>query len=406
MELEAGLLRYFCDIHFPVLLLPGVSDDFLVECRDRYLDFALRSDGVKDSIIACCASNKYALTGDSRFAHLSMQYYGKAVKHVNFTITEIDLQGRKPDECLLAAVVFLYFDKLWGPNHATHASAHVAGAIQIFKLCHWKASTPDLPTRLPQSPMKTAIDRLMAESILYQALMLYLRNPFSPTSKLDVQFLSWMESALQPLWDDAAVTKQRSAILGLPLALYHLILDIIELQRKQQPSRDAHLARVQDEMQTWETFALTSCSQVPSDQNDQLIILFILASSLLLDWIVELSSNDPTDNLTVNPLGSVTPDVWLRGQPKSRWQTLKALSILRFGLAQQAWTLCFLGAWPLLMVGYAVYADDEIDTVVEVLRRMWIQTGYGEIKRIYEELTKLWGQRTKTSFERWGTNMD
>lgn len=107
-QLEAVFINYFRDFLFPSCLLPGVATEFFTEVCWDYLNMAGRSEGVKDSIIACCASNRAILTKDARLARLGLKYYTGAIAYVNNKLANIAQRKEHPDACLLTAVVFLY----------------------------------------------------------------------------------------------------------------------------------------------------------------------------------------------------------------------------------------------------------------------------------------------------------
>ncbi|KAI9146723.1 FMN reductase (NADPH) [Paramyrothecium foliicola] len=389
-ELEIGLIHYFEHVQFPAFLLPNVSPDFLAECRWQYLDMAKRSDCVKKSIVACCASNRSVLTSDSRFARLGLKYYAEAISCANSIMAEISVDDREPDECLLAAVVFFYLYELWGPGQAAHAIQHVTGAIRIFSLRHHIDPVQHTSCSTPLHPIEIPIHRLITESILYQSLMLSLRYPFAPTYRMDVRFLSWVERALQPLWNRNAATTQKTAVLGLPPQLYHIILDTIDLQNSPEFNKK-ELARLQQEMHGWEDYASQLHDEsLPMQTSDELVVLYILAASLLLDRVSEVRRTASASTLTSRSGTNAWPAV----EPTLRWQVVRALSILRAHLAQQTQSLCYLGSWPLMILGYAVHTHDDISTIKQSLTRIWRKTGYGEIKRISDELDEVWRRRS------------
>ncbi|KAF5575087.1 hypothetical protein FPCIR_13325 [Fusarium pseudocircinatum] len=384
VEVELSLIRHFELVQFPAFLLPGVSADLFDECKHRYLVMASRSHDVSKSIIACCASNKSSLTQDTRFAQLGLRYYADVITSINGALSEIAMGARESDDFLLVTVIFAYLYELWSPGQAHHAADHVNGAIQLFKMRHkvdgprWISTEEQL--RSATSPM----DRLIAESILYQSLMLSLRNPFTPTYRTNPDFFAWTEILLQDWWAGNTFEDQNTAVLGLPPQLYHIILETVDFCSSAKQS-NTELVRLYREMRVCEDCVLRLRTEGALLQiHNEPLLLYVLAASLLLDWVSEASKRSPLTSLY-----SVVPPT----QAAPRWQVTKALLVLRSHLSNEKWSMCFLGSWPMLILGYGVQSHGDIRTVKEVLSRMWRTTGYGEVQRISEELDQLWSQR-------------
>ena len=76
-------------------------------------------------------------------------------------------------------------------------------------------------------------------------------------------------------------------------------------------------------------------------------------------------------------------------QKPGRWQMDLAMAILQCPEEHEKWSHCFLGAWPLLIVGYGARSIEEITLVKDVLSNICQRTGYGEVQRIREELEEV-----------------
>ena len=63
-----------------------------------------------------------------------------------------------------------------------------------------------------------------------------------------------------------------------------------------------------------------------------------------------------------------------------------AMAILQCPEEHEKWSHCFLGAWPLLIIGYGARSIKEITLVKDVLGNIRQRTGYGEVQRIWEDL--------------------
>lgn len=195
---------------------------------------------------------------------------------------------------------------------------------------------------------------------------------------------------------------EASPILGATLLLYRLILDIINLHtgRKIQGADDA--LRLKAEMRQWEAKLLNKDARDGSSSAEtsfftNTLSLYILAASLFLDWVIDLSN---FDTLT-EPPGLLTGagQTERNGSPSfnetHRWQVACALSILRQPGARETWSSCYLGTWPMLIFGYAVDTDEDIMLIRRVLSYARHRMGYGENQRILSELEGVWSARGK-----------
>lgn len=63
------------------------------------------------------------------------------------------------------------------------------------------------------------------------------------------------------------------------------------------------------------------------------------------------------------------------------------------------WTSCYIALWPVLIVGYAAYDDEDTYFVGHILDAMRSSMGYGEVQRVHDELNYCWSSR-KSRLER------
>ncbi|KAF4972371.1 hypothetical protein FSARC_1056 [Fusarium sarcochroum] len=136
----------------------------------------------------------------------------------------------------------------------------------------------------------------------------------------------------------------------------------------------------------WENLVLNkgdtqTTSSDPSYYND----LIILATSLLLDLSSDALDPDTTDDVPDQPVFRNHTE----HKKASRWQVGLSMEILRRPKEHEKWSRCFLGAWPMLILGYGATSAEEITTVKDVLSQIRQRIGYGEVQRIQEELGRL-----------------
>jgi hypothetical protein len=255
--------------------------------------------------------------------------------------------------------------------------------------------------------MSSAFDRVLVESVLYQSFLLAMRNPFSPNFHIDSYFLERTEELLESLtfWEASAAAN--SPVLGIPVPLYRLLLNITQYGKV--PARESRVvgAELKAQMRSWEELVLeveesnqtSTATEAPEHPHWDAVALYILAGSLLLDWIMEVlespsswtsfSTSICTESTSLPDVSPVSPPT----PPPPRWQLFRALSILRRPSRKNNWTRCYLGSWPTMVLGYAVDSDEDIVLIKQVLCSMRQCLGYGEVQRILTDLEVTWSRR-------------
>ena len=251
-----------------------------------------------------------------------------------------------------------------------------------------------------QSSIRRIFDQFTAESILYQAFLLSIRRPFAPNFYIDSQFLLDIQDLLNSQINTHPSSSDVSPVLGATHLLYRFILDIINLHTARESQRNDDASRLKAEMRQWEARVLNKYTRECSLEAEKsfytnTLSLYILAASLLLDWIIE-SPNAITPVESAWFLDGTVPtrlDTDQYFDETYRWQTARALSILRQPGACEIWSRCYLGTWPMLIFGYAVTADGDIMLIRDVLSYTKYRMGYGENQRILSELEGIWSAR-------------
>ncbi|RDW56345.1 hypothetical protein BP5796_13256 [Coleophoma crateriformis] len=397
-NLEAGLIHYYLDTFVSIVLLSNLDPRFYSEYRWHVVNLALNCDTVKCAVLACCATNKYMRSKDVRFHKLSMTYYSQAIEGVNQMIAQLSSADGSPGDALLTAVIYMYINTLWGSEVAQDAPKHVAGAMQLIKMRYADRSSPLYMTR--------PFDRVTTESVLYQSFLLSLRHPFELDFQVDEDYLARTESIYSSLTQLDPSTAAHSPVLGAPLPFYRLLLNIIQYHSSDKQLDPSVLAKMKSEMNYWETALMTrdkSDTESPLAQNPHMdtVGLYILAGSLLLDWIIELpDSQSRIDIFSLSSGGKLDDDCSISdnsSSKKPRWQLVQGLRILQGPCIHENWAHSFLGPWPMLIFGYAVETKEDIELIKKVLDIMWHRLGYGEIERTSKELERLWRLRKENN---------
>ncbi|KAM5377871.1 hypothetical protein ACJZ2D_004775 [Fusarium nematophilum] len=370
--IELELIYHLLNSYFSIIVLPTRSESLFIQAQSELIDMMLHCRSVKHAVLACCASNKHVLLNDNRYQNVALRYYSKAVHELNQTLVEFQPGRKQPDSSLLTTVIFLYVHDLWCLDASADARNHVSGAVKLLDLLSQDGS------------MTQGFDRIIAESILYQAFLLSTRRPFSPNFHIDTQFVTRAERLLAPQDSQDPSYAACSPVLGVPTALYRLKVKIIHFYNSPAEQTPDGLALLRSEMDYWEALVVPrDAPRLSSVSAAYTFDLVILATSLLLDLITESF----TYQLPIDLLGL------LNSSQPSRWQVDMCLEILRQPQDVDKWTRMFLGAWPLLILGYAVRSDDDMALIQRVLTQTRERLGYGEIQRIQEELEQVWSSR-------------
>lgn len=249
-----------------------------------------------------------------------------------------------------------------------------------------------------QPSLRRTFDQFTAESILYHAFLLAIRRPFAPDFCIDSQFLVRIQDMLDSQMNTYPPSPDASPILGATHMLYCFILDIINLHTSRESQGLDDKSRLRAEMRQWEAKVLNEYdrdSLTEKSFHTNTLSLYILAASLLLDWVIEPSNfNTPID--PVGFLKGAIPTKSNENQHFSdtyQWQIVRALSILRRPGACETWSRCYLGTWPMLIFGYAVRTNEDIMLIRHVLSHTRHRMGYGENQRILSELEGVWSAR-------------
>ena len=266
---------------------------------------------------------------------------------------------------------------------------HLNGAIQLMKL-------RDAHSRQP--PMARPIHRIIWESLLYQAFRQTVNRPFSIEFEPDIEFCTRAEEALGSLAFPDASPADNSPVIGFPLSLQKLIIEIVRFRRSCVAPDEKTLQRLSSEVRHWESIILAEGHCLKEEPwstrtasgrarmfHEHSTSLHVLAASLLLDW-------------TVSPGGSIK-----RGGPiparNDAWQVRRGLEILRCPQANEEWSRCFLGSWPALIFGYAVDTPEDIALIRNDLQRRADRLCSGEEVLILQELESVW--RRRNTFVDW-----
>ncbi|RSL54751.1 hypothetical protein CEP51_014656 [Fusarium floridanum] len=368
---ELDLIHHWLNVLSDLLVLPNADPACVAGHSFETLRMMTGCSGLKSAILACSASNKSTLSKDPRYQVASLRYYDEAIRYVSDAVADIGHGSKAPSDMLITAMTYL-----WGPDGELDARKHVAAAITLMKIRYQTA-----PKQICDSLAASWWYRVVYESVLYQAFFLAIRKPLSPDFDVDPELFQ-LQGESQHLEPFATVLERQPLIMGLPLSLYYLMIAVIKTPQLPEGQRQAQLLELRAELALWET--LTNDDKPNADVHSKFqanaVALFVLATSLLLDQMCEqcLLASSPAELTTTS---------------HTRWQVFAALRLLHRPDVSEMWKRCYLGAWPILVVGYSAREEEHISSIRSMLRQMVERTGYGEFQRILEELEGLWASK-------------
>lgn len=244
--------------------------------------------------------------------------------------------------------------------------------------------------------MSRPLDRTQVESALFHLLSLSSKflnrrgGNFETYDHLLLQAERLLcSSGPSNEWDGAS-----SPVVGPPLAFCRLVLKVMRLFHPGRKADPGILLQLKSDMSYWETAAFDF------DENEQnyprlqvpaslapFIRVTIFATSLMLDWISQVQ---------VVPADFKYLDLSSGGSTSSpRWQLVRALEILRHPNFNEYVTGCYIGVWPIAMLGHAVVEERDVETIDHSLQLLYQFLGLGDIPRILGDLEIVWRDRRK-----------
>lgn len=223
-----------------------------------------------------------------------------------------------------------------------------------------------------------------------------VRHPFVVDFQPDLDFATKAENILRSLTFPDASPADNSPVIGFPVKLQKLIIEIVQLCKTPSRPEDRVLHRLRGEVEQWETSLPEEGCCVDEEDREAGMVrnqrprprsfyehstsLHILSASLLLDWVSKSTAvSDPANN-------------HLTTSGKS-WQIGRALQIMRCSRAKEDWSKCYLGSWPALVFGYAVDSAEDVALIRQDLEHRYQALYSGEELSYLVELEEVWQER-------------
>lgn len=270
-----------------------------------------------------------------------------------------------------------------GRGTYTDIPRHVNAAVRIIRL------------RLLDRPLSIdrPFDRLAVESVLYQ-IFLVTTGSWSDPIELDYEFDAefWLQAenllARSTLYPGRSV-RFNSPVLGVPLALFRIVLSIKQLYKDPLRRDQETLELLQAEVEEWEGAVLSDRdldSLSPEERSastynyvlyKDAAYVYVLITSMLVEQLLENESH-------VGPPQAVSRD---------KWQLRKAIQILRSHQHDEEWARCFLGNWPVYTLGFLAGSAEDVGLVRADIWRRWDLTRFSQLARFGTDLEKTWTKR-------------
>jgi hypothetical protein len=169
-----------------------------------------------------------------------------------------------------------------------------------------------------------------------------------------------------------------SPVLGVPIALFKLILAIKQLYQKPLLCTLANLSCLRKDVGYWEA-AMTLEQKQASDERsiyDDATLLYILIASLLIERLTEC---DPTSSPRMP-------------QPEAStcWQFREMIEVLRRRRGDSCWERGYVASWPVYTVGIFAGSESDIKLVREDMARRWTLSNFAQVSRFSKDLEKTW----------------
>lgn len=182
-----------------------------------------------------------------------------------------------------------------------------------------------------------------------------------------------------------------SPVLGIPMALFRMVLSIKQLYQSPFRHDPETLEELRSELQEWEGTVLSDqdlnglLPDEPRGPNYPFYksgaYLYVLVLSLL---VAQLSENEDEGESATGPP---------RAAPSDCWQVRKAVQILQQHRHDDDWARCFLGNWPIYSLGFFMSAPKHVELVREELKRRWDLMRFAQIVRFGKDLETTWARR-------------
>lgn len=254
---------------------------------------------------------------------------------------------------------------------------HLSAAIRIVKLRFMNNTS---------NALHRPFDRLAVESVMYQIFLVstgcWAGENVHGHFEFDPHFWLQCEGLLarSTMFPDRSASCN-SPVLGVPSALFKLILTIKQLLGSHLQYDKETVQHLKSEVAYWEAAMTLGDDRLKEQRTicDDATFLYILIASLLVEQL------------------DITVDCYPEGLPqpvqRRSWQLEEMAEILRRRHKDSNWERCFVANWPVYTAGFFVTDEADIDVIREDLSGRWARSNFAQVARYKEDLEKTWAQR-------------
>ena len=390
--MEPFLGRHFVQEYFDLLLNPDSNVAFHDDWINDIQRLMQSSKSLKYSVLANAASHMHWIDGTPQMQELALSYYSRSVKDLSTTLASPSLPNNQFYATLMA-IILLYLHGVGQLACNSVLSANIAqcmgrgtyGDIPF----HLAAATKIIQLRFMNNPtvvLDRLFDRLAVESVMYQIFLvstgLWTGDPTHANYRYDPHFWLQCEALLaRSTLFPGQPAASNSPVLGVPCALFKLILSIKQLLSSPLLYDEDTVKHLKSEVAYWEAALTLQNEQAKRDRTicDDATLLYILIASLLCEQL------------------STSRELLFTGLPQPAsspsWQLQALAEILQRRHMDDEWGRCFVANWPVYTAGFFVTDLHHIGLVREDLSGRWARSNFAQVARYKNDLETTWTQR-------------
>jgi hypothetical protein len=395
--LEIAVARHFVDHFYPHLLSLDCDRHFHQEWLRSIQKSMPHSTGLRYSVLANAASHLFLAGRCPQMQDLALHYYTRSLRGLGTAISQSDTNDW---ECgkndILTSMIFLYLHGNMGNGTYEDTSIHVNAAAQVLERRFFRPGAG--------ADLKQPTDRLVVESVIYHIFQIEmgfwsdipgkgLAYQFDPAFWLKCEGLLRGSSKSPELPDPST-----SPVLGIPMALYKLMLIVKRLWTMNPKSRsfETSLSQVETELDVWDRSGLLASEdekslaicQSPVLASSHSIVghattIMAICASLLVH---QLRRQPHCIRVPIAPAGDECGE-----------QVDKIITILRSRKGDHQWTSCHVSTYPVYVAGYFMRSEEEIGLVRAEMQQRFEDLHWRQVSRYWDDLETVWGTRSRST---------
>ncbi|KAL7905149.1 hypothetical protein GGI35DRAFT_472011 [Trichoderma velutinum] len=372
-----GIVReQFVNVFYRLILLPGCHSNFSNGWLADIVESIPSCPALNFSVLACAASHLYLVSNSALMQRLALMYYSDAITNMS-RLLAVTTEPNNHDG-LLSSVMLLNVHGCQGNGTYRDIPLHLEAASTIVE------------SRILRSGRANrSFDILATECVLYHmfhASAGLWSDTREPSYHFDHLFWKRAENYLMTSAVYAETSNSlKSPVLGIPLSLLRLALQLCQLYRGHVQLDVADLQEIMSEVQRWEEMLANGTGSIdaPSGNGSGPI------------RIAEEYCRDAT-NLYALVVSSLWTKIAEGERPATEeatreWQINHALEILQrhdedHDNNGDSFTKSYIGNWPIYTLGFLASRPQDREVFQANLRRRWELTKMAQVGRFLKDL--------------------